>query len=68
MSSDKILVCVLYPVIRKHKTILNLTILHPIGLLFNIFVNIRVVIYTEYILLLIRNVFEDFETKQKCVT
>ena len=68
MSSDKVLVCVLYLVIAKHKAILNLTILHTIGFLFNPPFNLRVVIYTEDTLLIVTNVFEDLESKEYCVS
>ena len=64
MSYDKVLVCVLYLVIAKHKAILNLTILHTIGFLFNPPFNLRVVIYTEDTLLIVTNVFEDLESKE----
>ena len=64
MSSDKVLIYVLYSLIGKHKTILNRTILHPIGLLLNLPFKIRVVIYTENILLIVTNVFEDLESKE----
>ena len=68
MRSDKVLVCVLYLVIAKHKTILNLTILHTIGFFFNLPFNRRVIIYTKDILLRVTNVFEDFESKENCVS